>query len=58
VYNARPKIRRTLAFSLFEVAKILGPKITQDELIPIMFILLKDIGEVREGVLAGVCEVL
>jgi hypothetical protein len=58
VVHSRPRIRRTLAFSLFEVAKILGPDLTQQELIPTINILLKDIGEVREGVLAGLCEVL
>lgn len=50
------KVRRTLAYSLFEIAKILGPEITIRDLEPIFSIFLKDITEVREGVLETIPE--
>ena len=50
------KVRRTLAYSLFEIAKILGPEITIRDLEPIFSIFLKDIPEVREGVLETIPE--
>jgi len=43
-------VRRTLAFSLHEIAKILGPELTEKELIPVLYHFLKDIQEVKEGV--------
>lgn len=51
IRDSRWKVRRTLAFSLFEIARILGPQTTESELIPVMNHFLKDINEVREGVL-------
>jgi len=42
VKDSRWKVRRTLAFSLHEIAKILGPDITEKELIPVLNIFLKD----------------
>lgn len=51
VKDARMKVRRTLAFSLHEVAKIVGPDLTEKELIPVLNYFLKDREEdVREGV--------
>ena len=50
VKDTRFKVRRTLAFSLHEIAKILGPEITENELIPVLYHFLKDINEVKEGV--------
>jgi hypothetical protein len=35
---------------LHEIAKILGPDMTEKELIPVFYHFLKDIKEVREGV--------
>lgn len=45
------KVRRTLSYSLFELAKIMGPEMTESELISILFHFLKDVDEVKEGVL-------
>ena len=41
------KIRKTLAHSLFELAKILGPQMTETELLPVLFHFMKDVDEVR-----------
>jgi serine/threonine-protein phosphatase 4 regulatory subunit 1 len=43
VKDSRWKVRRTLAFSLHEIAKILGPEITEKELIPVLYHFQKDI---------------
>ena len=51
VRDSRVKVRRTLSYSLFELAKILGPDLTETELISILFHFLKDVDEVKEGVL-------
>jgi serine/threonine-protein phosphatase 4 regulatory subunit 1 len=51
VKDSRWKVRRTLAFSLHEVALILGPELTEKELLPVLNHFFKDINEVREGVL-------
>ena len=48
--DSRWKVRRTLAFSLHEIARILGPDITEKELIPVLNLFLRDQIEVREGV--------
>ncbi|XP_077316356.1 serine/threonine-protein phosphatase 4 regulatory subunit 1-like [Lithobates pipiens] len=45
------KVRRTLAFSIHELAVILGDKLTADDLVPIFNGFLKDLDEVRIGVL-------
>ena len=44
-------MRRTLSFSLHELAKMLGPEVTEAELIPILFTFMKDVPDVREGVM-------
>jgi len=49
VKDPRWKVRRSLAFSLHEIAKILGPEISEEELMPVLSHFLKDINEVREG---------
>ena len=56
VRDSRVKVRKTLAFSLFELAKILGSNLVESELIPILFHFLKDHQEVREGVLESLPE--
>lgn len=48
--DSRWKVRRTLAFSLHEVSKIVGPEIAEDELYSILFDFMKDVPDVREGV--------
>ena len=54
--DTRIKVRKTLSNSLFECAKILGPELTERELISILFHFLQDKEEVREGVLASLPE--
>ena len=43
-------MRRTLAFSLHEVAKIIGADLTEKDLMPVLYHFLKDVNEVKEGV--------
>jgi len=50
VKDSRSKVRRTLSFSLHEIAKILGSEITEKELIPVLQHFLNDNDEVKEGV--------
>lgn len=50
IKDSRWKVRRTLSFSLHEVAKILGPELIEKELMHVLFLFMKDIEEVREGV--------
>ncbi|MBN3279815.1 PP4R1 phosphatase, partial [Polyodon spathula] len=45
------KVRRTLAFSIHELAMILGEQLTAADLVPIFNGFLKDLDEVRIGVL-------
>lgn len=45
IKDSRWKIRRTLAYSLHEVAKILGPQLTEEVLIPILAHFTKDISK-------------
>ena len=45
------KVRRTLAFSIHELALILGQEATTRDLVPIFNGFLKDLDEVRIGVL-------
>ena len=54
----RTKVRRTLSYSLFEVAKILGPELTESELVEVLFFFLDDVNEVKEGVLKSLPEFL
>ena len=51
VRDSRVKVRRTLAYSLFELAKILGEELTESELISVLLHFLKDVPEVKEGVM-------
>jgi serine/threonine-protein phosphatase 4 regulatory subunit 1 len=45
------KVRRSLAFSLHEVAKILGTQLTESALLPTLEAFLKDLEEVKVGVI-------
>ena len=58
VIDYRTKIRKTLAYSLFEIARILGPEIAETELVSVLFHFLKDIDSVKEGVLVTLPEFL
>lgn len=53
VKDSRWKVRRTLSFSLHEIAKIIGPDLAEKELIPVLFTFLSDIAEVKEGVITN-----
>ena len=52
------KVRRTLAFSLHELAVIVGEEITQIDLVPVFDGFLKDLDEVRVGVLKHLADFL
>eukprot|EP00727_Mastigamoeba_balamuthi_P011203 m51a1_g6705 hypothetical protein (1034) ;mRNA; r:103973-110149 len=52
------KVRRSLAFSLHEVAKVLGTELTEATLLPAFEALLRDLDEVRVGVVASAAEFL
>lgn len=52
------KVRRTLAFSIHELAVILGEDITHKDLVPVFDGFLKDLDEVRIGVLKHFMEFL
>lgn len=58
VKNGQWKVRRTLAFSLHDVAKLLGTQITESVLKPAFEALLKDLDEVRIGVIKNLSEFL
>lgn len=46
------RIKKTLAHSIHELARILGPEITETDLVPIMERFLKDnVNEIRMGAL-------
>jgi hypothetical protein len=51
VTDSRWKVRRSLAFSIHECAHILGPVITEKDILPVLFHFLQDIPEVAEGAL-------
>ncbi len=48
--DSRWKVRRSLAFSIHEMAKILGPDIAESELLGILFKFMQDNNDVREGI--------
>ncbi|XP_055943311.1 serine/threonine-protein phosphatase 4 regulatory subunit 1-like isoform X2 [Argiope bruennichi] len=52
------KVRRTVAFSMHQLAVILGPEITSRDLIPVFSRLISDLDEVRIGILQNLCEFL
>ena len=52
------KVRRTLSYSIHEIALILGPKLTQDSLLPALDTFLKDLDEVKVGVLQNLAKLL
>ena len=52
------KVRRALAFSMHEVAAIVGEEVTRKQLVPIFNNFLKDLDEVRIGVLKHLADFL
>lgn len=51
VIDNRWKVRRSLAYSIHECAQIVGPQVTENDLLPVLFHFLQDITEVAEGAL-------
>lgn len=51
VKDTKFPVRRTLAYSLHELAAILGPALTEQSLLPALDTFLRDLDEVRYGVL-------
>jgi serine/threonine-protein phosphatase 4 regulatory subunit 1 len=49
--DSRFKVRRTLAFSIHEMAKMIGPELAESDLLPILFRLMADNNDVREGIM-------
>ena len=45
------KIRYTLASSLHEIARVIGPELAERDLVPFFNALVKDVVEVRVGIL-------
>jgi serine/threonine-protein phosphatase 4 regulatory subunit 1 len=52
------KTRRTLSFSLHEIANILGPKMTEEQLLPTFDLFLHDLDEVKLGVITHFADFL
>jgi serine/threonine-protein phosphatase 4 regulatory subunit 1 len=52
------KVRRPLAFSLHELARILGPDIAEADLVPAFDIFLKDMDDVKFGVIRNLSQFL
>jgi len=52
------KVRRTLAFSIHEMAIIIGEELTATDLVPVFNEFLKDLDEVRIGVLKHLADFL
>ena len=50
IENPQPRVRRTLAYSLHILAQILGPNMSEEELLNAFDTLLHDVDEVRIGV--------
>ena len=54
-----PRIKRTLSHSIHELAKLLGPEITEEDLLPIIERFLKDsLIDVKIGALKNLHEFL
>lgn len=51
VQDIQWKVRRTLSFSMHELALIIGPELAAKSLLPAMDVFLKDLDEVKIGVL-------
>lgn len=49
--NIQWKVRRTLAYSLHDLAAILGPELTESELLPTFELFIKDLDEVKVGLI-------
>ncbi|KAI9499520.1 armadillo-type protein [Zychaea mexicana] len=52
------KVRRTFAYSLHEIARIIGPERTERDLVQIFALYLMDLDDVKQGVLEHLAEFL
>ena len=52
------KVRQTLAYSIHELALILGTECTQSELVPVFDSFIKDVDEVRMGIVSNLSKFL
>lgn len=52
------KVRQTLAFSIHELAQILGTQLTQTDLVPIFDSFIRDVDEVRIGIVSNMSKFL
>jgi serine/threonine-protein phosphatase 4 regulatory subunit 1 len=53
VKDVQAKVRRSLSFSLHEIAKIVGPEISEKSLCPAFDLFLKDFDDVKLGVISN-----
>mmetsp|Transcript_17399 Transcript_17399/g.34167 ORF Transcript_17399/g.34167 Transcript_17399/m.34167 type:complete len:747 (+) Transcript_17399:860-3100(+) len=49
-------VRRVMAYSLHELAQILGPAYTEDDLFPVFMTFLRDVEQVKTGVLLSIAK--
>jgi len=52
------KVRRTLSYSIHEIAAIIGTELTEKDLIPMFDMFTKDLEDVRMGVISNLCAFL
>eukprot|EP01083_Nonionella_stella_P202998 741055_1 len=58
VADKKFKVRKTLAYSLHEIARIIGSALTEECLLTAFDVFLTDLSEVREGVVKSMCKFL
>ena len=58
VKDTQWKVRRTLSFSLHEIAKIIGTSNTEEYLLNVFEMFLKDSDEVKEGIVTNIVQFL
>lgn len=56
--NNKFKVRRTLSYSLHEIAAIIGTEFTETDLFPTFELFLKDLDDVRAGVITSIAKFL
>ncbi len=57
-HDQQRKVRRTLAYSLHEVARIIGPEQAEADLLPAFELFLRDLDEIKMGVVTHISEFL
>eukprot|EP01128_Nolandella_sp_AFSM9_P009763 TRINITY_DN640_c0_g2_i1.p1 TRINITY_DN640_c0_g2~~TRINITY_DN640_c0_g2_i1.p1 ORF type:complete len:840 (-),score=221.90 TRINITY_DN640_c0_g2_i1:103-2340(-) len=56
--DAQWKVRKTLSYSLHEVAKLLGEKVTEEQLLSTFELFLRDLSDVKIGVITHFSQIL